>query len=534
MPYTPPPATPTDNDAVLASSPSTPANELARIAQSRPDLHPLIAANPSAYPELLDWLAHSDDPAVHAALTARNTPSPAPTVPPPSATPASSAGTPTPAGAPTPASPLGAAPFVGTPVAPNGLTAAPQKKSRGKRTAIILTAALSALLVVLLVLALLYFFLPQRNESDHEYSRRWLNGYTQVWSEPSDSNADYSSLRISPDRSHVVRIENFYAKPARITSFLISPTGLKEEWSKTYTGTINPETYFFVWGSSLVIADNLYDLKTGEESSAPWPEKSTISSDGQRTIACSAEGECSLWTNLTTKKWTTQITGPKTDVPTFIRLYNTMGSGANEWTTTSDYNEFVNLDTGEAHELDRKKEQVPDFVFHVPEGLIIVDGKDAQIYSHSGEFLDSFTLPKDLRERTEFPGPGKPPTQDEAVRWLKDGDTSWAPTTWTIVQDKQCQTFVHDDTRVELSEFNYPLELKNGSCVFSSPPYISFVNSEGLLSFSGYTEAGTFVDMVSGKYAQLPPYALESNLVTPDYLLTVDKDGTVKGYVPKE
>ena len=43
-----------DADAVAAASPLTPAAELARIATYRPDLHAVLATNPSTYPGLVD------------------------------------------------------------------------------------------------------------------------------------------------------------------------------------------------------------------------------------------------------------------------------------------------------------------------------------------------------------------------------------------------------------------------------------------------------------------------------------------------
>lgn len=60
-----------DQDRLLARDPSTPPAELARIAAQRPDLHAELAANPATSPALLEWLARSPDPGVHAALAAR-------------------------------------------------------------------------------------------------------------------------------------------------------------------------------------------------------------------------------------------------------------------------------------------------------------------------------------------------------------------------------------------------------------------------------------------------------------------------------
>ena len=59
MTSTPSPTTPPrDPDAEALSNPHTPAAELARIAATRPDLHPAIAAHPHCYPALHQWITH--------------------------------------------------------------------------------------------------------------------------------------------------------------------------------------------------------------------------------------------------------------------------------------------------------------------------------------------------------------------------------------------------------------------------------------------------------------------------------------------
>jgi Protein of unknown function (DUF3352) len=60
-----------ENLRLRASSPGTPPGELADLAYRFEDLRPAVAANPSAYPGLLDWLASLGDPRVAAALQAR-------------------------------------------------------------------------------------------------------------------------------------------------------------------------------------------------------------------------------------------------------------------------------------------------------------------------------------------------------------------------------------------------------------------------------------------------------------------------------
>jgi hypothetical protein len=89
-----------DPDARLASDPGASGADLARIASSRPDLHAALAANPSTYPALLDWLRALHDPAVDAALAARSSSAPPPAAPSPYQAPAAA-----PYGAPAPAAP---------------------------------------------------------------------------------------------------------------------------------------------------------------------------------------------------------------------------------------------------------------------------------------------------------------------------------------------------------------------------------------------------------------------------------------------
>lgn len=59
--------------AAQAADPATPAAVLADIATHRPDLRAAVASNPTAYPDLLTWLASFGDPAVDAAIAQRST-----------------------------------------------------------------------------------------------------------------------------------------------------------------------------------------------------------------------------------------------------------------------------------------------------------------------------------------------------------------------------------------------------------------------------------------------------------------------------
>ncbi len=67
----PAPAAAVDPLLQRASDPATTAAELHELARDHHELWPAIAANPSAYDALLEWLGASTDPAVQAALRAR-------------------------------------------------------------------------------------------------------------------------------------------------------------------------------------------------------------------------------------------------------------------------------------------------------------------------------------------------------------------------------------------------------------------------------------------------------------------------------
>jgi len=65
------PTDPSGFTAAQASDPSTAPQLLADIAYRRPDLRAAVAANPAAYPGLVEWLASLKDPQVDAALAGR-------------------------------------------------------------------------------------------------------------------------------------------------------------------------------------------------------------------------------------------------------------------------------------------------------------------------------------------------------------------------------------------------------------------------------------------------------------------------------
>ena len=54
--------------AARAASPATSQADLYQLVSNYPQLRPVVAANPNAYPQLLEWLANLNDPQINAGL----------------------------------------------------------------------------------------------------------------------------------------------------------------------------------------------------------------------------------------------------------------------------------------------------------------------------------------------------------------------------------------------------------------------------------------------------------------------------------
>ena len=146
--------------AAQASDPATPGQVLADIAALRPDLRAAVAANPSAYPGLLEWLGSLGEPAVDAAIAARGpaAAAPQPQYQPPPAGPATAlpAASLPPQGQYAPSGPATAAPYGQVPPGGYGYQGVPPAKKSHKALWIVLGVV--GLLIVLAVVAVLLIF----------------------------------------------------------------------------------------------------------------------------------------------------------------------------------------------------------------------------------------------------------------------------------------------------------------------------------------------------------------------------------------
>ena len=244
-----------DADRLAASSPTTPAAELARIAAARPDLHPALAANPATYPDLVDWLRTSPDPAVQAALAQR-------------------------ASAPAQPEPAQAAPAqTEAPAQAEGAdAAAPSAKAGGTTPRRILRrrplAIAAAALAVVLVLAVGGAFAWTRTHrgnptstptgaavdaSGAPLSPDWASGSHIAW------RIDVPNVELMTSKSdQVLAIDMSHDGPSDdafypVTAFDISSDTPMRQWSKSLPG------FPIYWGEHILSGNQVINPATGDE-----------------------------------------------------------------------------------------------------------------------------------------------------------------------------------------------------------------------------------------------------------------------------
>ncbi|WP_128683193.1 hypothetical protein [Actinomyces qiguomingii] len=317
---TPPPPPPADQDRLAAECPNTPLVELARIAASRPDLHPLLAVNPSTYPDLLTWLSQSTDPAVQRALQQRNTQTN------PNTTQSAAVQTqavdavrlPLPGAASAFPSPNNAGP---------GLTLTIPHGARPRRKPLVVVAA-----VVVAVLAATTIYATTHNRSSDANVRNlndllspgWANGTSERWRldiGPYDnawvSTAGDQLIVARSTASANQELADFAHQEtvsfSQVTAYDITGSEPAKQWQTKLTQDAACASSFYIctttgfWGNYVVVGDTLLASDDGSPTRAPWSDSlATFGIDEDIIFACEKEGYCSGWQhpNISSPKWT--------------------------------------------------------------------------------------------------------------------------------------------------------------------------------------------------------------------------------------
>ena len=498
-----------DADADAAASPQTPAAELARIATNRPDLHAVLATNPSTSPGLVDWLRQSEDPAVHAALAARfarpGTPMPPPPptapVPPPPA--ASAPPPPTPSApsaplvaVPAPPPPTGAAapavysapvaasapsslpalpPGAGTPALGNFVVPGPQAagytaaapqmappqpppaapappRRRVSRPVIITVVVLVAVLVISGAVVLgMHLLRGDSANGSTAPSNSWAEGAHKVW----DMDIDERSIFIgNKDQLVVADMDSDYTITT-VSAYDVSGDKPKKQWS---TDPHTDSLYLSYWGEYVVIGDMLIKADTGETTDAPWHKNPIIV--GDYAFSCGSKDLCTGWSAAKPNQelWKTNVSG-SSDFQDIPSLNGSVYQGNGKLIVQAAESTWIDVITGEIYDFDTTRSEI---VFALADGWCKYNYEKEQftILSPTGEKRDTFNgdYPEDVSAAATLDHPRL--TAAEFKSFIQDKDLSWAKIKITRTRNSSSDC----PTKLTIGESTFKPVNDSGSC----------------------------------------------------------------------
>ena len=175
------------------------------------------------------------------------------------------------------------------------------------------------------------------------------------------------------------------------------------------------------------------------------------------------------------------------------------------------------------------------------DGWIVYAGRQSHavnLYEADGSTRETFESGVD-EQFTTYPWTPVPFTLDQARLWLKDGDVSWAPSTYSVSQaDASCNSITVGDNDIDLGEENALTKGKSGSCYGTSPIQAVYHSGDGqIATFYEHNDSNEeflhLVDMTTGQSPD--PIALgdrSSFSVQGDLLIAYDRVGNATAYRP--
>ena len=422
-----------DADRLAAASPATPAAELARIAAARPDLHPALAANPATYPDLVDWLRTSPDPAVQTALARRTTPpaQPEPTQAEPAQAaqaeaPARAADAPTnppPAGAPAPTTKTG-------------------RRTGLPRPAVIAATVLVTVLVLVGATGVGLHFLsskgrsqsgsaptaaPQPSESPSpgppeggmiSPDPSWADGAHEVWS------LDGRMITTAGDQLFVAESGEDGSRSS-VAAYSISGSEPEKQWEAQVHGA---SMYSYgIWGDYLTVGHQLIERSDGRVTEAPWsvnPPLVAIVDD--MAIACDEKNNCEAWrsSDISSRAWSATIEGALANIgKDGVQAVSRTNTHVGDRTILAlSPKMLVDVDTGETFDLSAEGYRA---MSATTDGWVAYNGSEYALLSPTGEKRGTFGGSAGVTRFTATPSQERP-SGEQYRRYLEDGDLSWA------------------------------------------------------------------------------------------------------------
>ena len=544
-----------DTDADAAASPLTPAAELARIATYRPDLHAVLATNPSTYPGLVDWLRHSEDPAVQAALAARFAHSGAAPAPPPP--PAAASAPPPPAAASAPVAPSAPSslpalpPGAGTPAsgsfavpgpqtggypvaAPQPAPAAPAPPRRRVSRPVIITVAVLVAVLVISGAVVLGMHLLGGDSADGPTapSNSWAKGSHKAW----DMNVSERSMLIgNKDQLVVADMDSDYNIDT-VTAYDVSGDKPKKQWSA------DPRTdsfYLSYWGDYLIAGDTLIKADTGKTTDAPWHNNPTIV--GTYAFSCSRKDQCTGWSasNPDQKLWETSVSG-SSDFQGTPSASRSIYQGDGKLIVQASESTWINVITGDVYDFDTTSS---DFVFALADGWCKYDYKKGRftILSPTGEERESFDgeYPEDVSAASTLDHPLMSAAEFKSL--IQDEDVSWAKIKITRAKNSSSSC----STKLTIGESTFKPANESGECYEPDGIVLYALSSDNSVLMRASTDptstsTGMWLSgawtVKDGETIDFPGNDFDSGtyfyLVNPELIVARDTSGELTAYRP--
>lgn len=530
-PVPPPPSNPgaagsdADADRLAASSPTTPAAELARIAASRPDLHPALAVNPATYPDLVDWLRTSPDPAVQAAL-ARRTTAPAPATKTKRRT-----------GPPRPA--VIAVVLVTVLVISGAAWAGIRflsSKDHSRRTSRPVTATASA---------------PEPSESPSPSlpegglvtpDSSWADGAHEVWS--LDKGEKGGSLMIAGDQLFIIKTSADFSRVESVAAYSISGSEPEKQWEAQLPD--NGGGPIEVWGDYLFVGDQLIERSSGRVMEAPWSAGMMfVIVINDTAIACYEKDDCEAWRSSDpfSRAWSATIKDSQRRLGS-SRLITRANIYVGDRTILSlSPKMLVDVDTGETFDLSAEGYMS---LASTTDGWIASDasgeGKHT-ILSPTGEKKGTFSGNNDRDERFGPTLSQERPSSEQYRRYVENGDVSWAELRMSMDRNKVPGDMCPIDITIgnnTISDFYRPVDSANCSrypdalAVSDDKKVVIAVSDVPLTRHSGIILAAwSFTGKQEIDFPGLDTKTSLLHLAGPSLIIASDRtSGKIRAYAP--
>ena len=449
----------------------------------------------------------------------------------PQSTPAGAAYSPGGPGAPygTPAPALGASAPAGYPQAAPGTPPAP---ARRRRTALIITLVVTVLVLVAGTATVTLLLGGKSSTTDNtRWSTAWLNGFEQAWTleAPGDKPSD-TFVHILDDHRFIRLTRKDGTTTA--TMFRLGQGTPEQLWEETVRSSAFGGS---IWKGKLIIGNTVIDLDSHERTTAPWDAKVTTNGNEENGLAVCTDTSCSLWSSLTDKKWESRLPqSGRTTIYTKERVGSYVIAASYEGDDTY---YVVNLDNGKIKKLE---DNTIDPILQSLEDGWVTYGIDGHvvIYEPDGTVKERFTADNDRRS-TVYPWTPNRLTVAQARAWLKDGDTSWAPNTFSAsTTDTTCQSITVAGRDINLGKRNPFSEKEVEGCQAGSPVHVFYLSGRGQVSsyysYGDTTSTLTIIDMTTGASQSLALKSRDDNYTVKDNLMIVYSDsGRLTAYRPR-